>query len=536
LTQIVDSISGTIARAYDGLDRLIQEITPQGTISYAYDAAGRRTTMTLLGQGSVRYSYDKAHRLTQITQGSATVTITYDNANRRTSLTLPNGILTEYSYDAASRLTRLAFKLGAVTLGTLTYAYDAAGNRTLLGGTWARTGLPSAMTSATYDAANRQVTFENVALTYDLNGNLTSDGTNTYTWDARNRLASIAGGSVASFQYDAQGRRTSKTINSAQTAFLYDGWTPAQELNGSSVAASLLAGVGIDEDLARTDTTGTSYLLADVLGSTVALSDGAGAVTTSYAYSPFGETSLSGSTTANAFDYTGREDDGTGLKFYRTRYYSPKLQRFVSEDPQRATINLYEYVGNSPLLATDPFGLYSEVVRGGFGRGPVGSSGSGQGGMQRVQAGLRAIGQETPDVSGPGEAANVIARLRANQRDPSGVHVVCHSRGCDQMLDQLRRNPDVRVDTLVTLDWFGFSGSCGTIPDNVRNNINYWQGREFLHGGANHRADGSERGITNIWRTEGHTDIPGAVDVRQEIFACIAESNCPRARTASPFA
>jgi RHS repeat-associated protein len=535
LTQIVDSLSGTITHAYDGLDRLIQEITPQGTISYAYDAAGRRTTMTVLGQASVSYSYDNADRLTQITQGSVTVTITYDNANRRTSLTLPNGILTEYSYDAASRLTRLAFKLGAVTLGTLTYAYDAAGNRTVLGGTWARTGLPSAMTSATYDAANRQVTFENAALTYDLNGNLTTDGINTYTWDDRNRLASIAGGSVASFQYDAQGRRTSKTIESAQTAFLYDGWTPVQELNGSSVAASLLAGVGIDEYLTRTDTNGTSYFLADALGSTVALSDGAGAVATSYTYSPFGETSLSGSATANAFDYTGREDDGTGLKYYRARYYSSKLQRFVSEDPVRATINLYEYVRNSPLLATDPFGLHSEVVRGGFGRGPVGSSGSGQGGMQRLQAGLRAIGQETPDVSGPGEAANVIARLRANQQDPSGVHVVCHSRGCDQMLDQLRRNQDVRVDTLVTLDCFGFSGSCGTIPDNVRTNINYWQDREFLHGGANHRADGSERGITNIWRTERHTDIPGAVDVRQEIFACIGEGNCPGARAASPF-
>lgn len=533
LTQIVDSISGAITRTYDGLDRVIQEITPQGTISYMYDAAGRRTAMTVLGQASVSYTYDAADRLTQITRGSANVTITYDNANRRTSLTLPNSISTEYAYDAASRLSSLAFKLGAVTLGTLTYAYDAAGNRTVLGGTWARTALPSAIASATYDAANRQVTFENAALTYDLNGNLASDGINTYTWDARNRLASIAGGNVATFRYDAQGRRTSKIVDAVQIAFLYDGWTPVQELNGASVVANLLAGAGIDEYLTRTDTNGTSYFLADILGSTVALSDGAGAVATTYTYTPFGETSRSGNATANAFDYTGREDDGTGLKYYRARYYSPKLQRFMSEDPVRATINLYGYVGNSPLLATDPFGLYAETVRGGSGRGPVGSSGSGQGGMQRIHAGLRTIGQETPDLSGPGDAANVIARLRAHQQDPSGVHLVCHSRGCDQMLDQLRRNPDVRVDTLVTLDCYGFSGSCGTIPDNVRTNINYWQGEEFLHGSPNRRADGSERGITNIWRTERHTGIPGAVDVQEEILACIGEGNCPRARGAS---
>jgi hypothetical protein len=103
------------------------------------------------------------------------------------------------------------------------------------------------------------------------------------------------------------------------------------------------------------------------------------------------------------------------------------------------------------------------------------------------------------------------------------------------MLDQLRRNPDVRVDTLVTLDCYGFSGSCGTIPDNVRTNINYWQETEILHGSPNYRADGSERGITNIWRSEGHTKIPEAFDIQQQILACIGEGECPRAYRASPF-
>jgi hypothetical protein len=103
------------------------------------------------------------------------------------------------------------------------------------------------------------------------------------------------------------------------------------------------------------------------------------------------------------------------------------------------------------------------------------------------------------------------------------------------MLDQLRRNPDVRVDTLVTLDCYGFSGSCGTIPDNVRTNINYWQGKESLHGSPNHRADGSERGITNIWRPEGHSGIPDAFDIQQAILACVGEGDCPRAYSPSPF-
>jgi RHS repeat-associated protein len=133
-----------------------------------------------------------------------------------------------------------------------------------------------------------------------------------------------------------------------------------QELNGSTVVANLLTGLGIDEYLFRTDTSGTRYFLSEALGSTVALSDSLGAVPTTYTYAPFGATSLSGSATGSTFDYTGREDDGTGLKYYRARYYHPGRQRFVSEDPigfASGDVNFYSYVGNDPLNATDPVGL-----------------------------------------------------------------------------------------------------------------------------------------------------------------------------------
>ncbi|MFQ5683983.1 MAG: hypothetical protein ACE5HC_12005 [Candidatus Binatia bacterium] len=131
-----------MTRTYDGLDRLTSETTPQGSVSYTYDAAGRRTSMTVSGQPSVVYSYDNANRLTQISQGTSTVIFSYDLASRRTSLTLPNGILVEYSYDAASRVTGITYKRGATVLGDLTYTYDAAGNRTKIGGSFSRTGVP----------------------------------------------------------------------------------------------------------------------------------------------------------------------------------------------------------------------------------------------------------------------------------------------------------------------------------------------------------------------------------------------------------
>lgn len=82
--------------------------------------------------------------------------------------------------------------------------------------------LPAAVASATYDAANEQTAFAGAALTYDNNGNLTSDGLNTYQWDARNRLVAISGGATANFVYDPLGRRTSKTVNSVVSQFAYD--------------------------------------------------------------------------------------------------------------------------------------------------------------------------------------------------------------------------------------------------------------------------------------------------------------------------
>jgi RHS repeat-associated protein len=381
LTEIADSVSGMITRSYDNLDRLTSETTPQGSVSYTYDAVGRRTSMTVAGQTAVTYTYNNANRLTQITQGTSTVTFTYDAAGRRTSVTMPNGVAQDYTYDAASHLTEIDYWNGTTLLGNLTYTYDAAGNRTQIGGSWARTGLPQAATSATYNAANQMTAFGNQTLTYDANGNLTNDGTNTYTWDARNRLVSMTG---ASFVYDPLGRRVTKTISGTSTSFLYDGQNPVQELSGATPTANLLTGLGTDQFFTRMDSSGTTALLTDALGSTLALTDPTSTVQTEYTYEPFGRTTTTGSAATNSFQYTDRENDGTGLYYYRARYYSPALQRFISEDPilslgykqitqlsadlptclKTANRHLftdppnpYIYVNNQPLNFIDPTGL-----------------------------------------------------------------------------------------------------------------------------------------------------------------------------------
>src|SRR5262249_53564946 len=178
------------------------------SISYTYDADGRRATMTVAGQPQVTYGHDTAHRLTSITpQGSNPVSFTYDDANRHSTLTYPNGIVATYGYDNANELTSLAYTLGPTTLGSLTYTYDAAGQRTSIGGSWASTGLSQALASATYDGSNRLVTWGGQIFSYDSNGNSGSDGPTSYLWNARDQLIGLSGGVRASFSDDGTGRR-----------------------------------------------------------------------------------------------------------------------------------------------------------------------------------------------------------------------------------------------------------------------------------------------------------------------------------------
>jgi RHS repeat-associated protein len=237
--------------------------------------------------------------------------------------------------------------------------------------------LPNGASNINYNEANQMLIFEPEAqsaknMTYDENGNLLTltngCGTTDYTWDVRNRLSSISGFNTdcsalsASFKYDALGRRIEKTINGVTTQYLYDGLDIVQEIENSVVTADYIRTLNIDEPLARVKADGSErYYQTDALGSVIALTDDAGAVRTQYSYDPYGSTTTSGESSDNPFQYTGRENDNTGLSYYRARYYSPELQRFISEDPIRlgGGINFFGYVGNNPIRFRDPKGLMS---------------------------------------------------------------------------------------------------------------------------------------------------------------------------------
>jgi RHS repeat-associated protein len=365
LTQVTDSVSGTIVLGYDNLDNLTSEtITRPGestrTVSYTVDDADRRTSITVSGQPTITYGYDNADRLTSITQGTSIITIGYDDANRRSSVTFPTGNSVEYGYDGAARLASMTFKRGTTVLGDLTYQYDANGRRTEVGGSFGRLMLPQVVSGTVYNAANQLTQWNTRTLTYDLAGNLVTDGTGReFSWDARNHLEGIRGPASAAFGYDGIGRRIQKTVNGMTTAFLHDGIDVIQELVGGAPSANLVPGPYVDEVFTRTDGTGQHAIFGDGLRSTVALTTPTGDAATSYIYAPFGDTIVNGATSTNPTQFTGREVDGTGLYYYRARYYSPTLQRFTAEDPKgfaAGDVNLYSYVANDPTNASDPLG------------------------------------------------------------------------------------------------------------------------------------------------------------------------------------
>jgi RHS repeat-associated protein len=362
-TQIADSVSGTITRVYDPRDRLTSETTPQGAVSYTYDIASRRTGMTVTGQPAVTYAYDDANRLLSITQNGKTTTSAYDNANRMTQSVMGNGVAKNYVYDVASQLSSITFKKGTTTIGDLTYSYDNGGQIIAQNGSLARTSLPPATTvNAVHDANNRLTSWNGQAITYDAQGNMLARGGKTFTWDTRNRLTGIAGGTTASFSYDAMDRRITKavplTANTA-TQLTYDGANPVVEKQGATVTGTNLTGFDMDSYLTRKDGATETYPLTDHLGSTIAQTDSAGAIVTSYTYEPYGATTQAGTTSTNPHQYTGRENDGTGLYFYRARYYDPQLMRFISEDPigLAGGVNSYGYVEGDPIGQNDPLGL-----------------------------------------------------------------------------------------------------------------------------------------------------------------------------------
>jgi RHS repeat-associated protein len=380
LNSVAEMINGqagaTTTYTFDALDR-VSMVMQSGAgvqakrVDFAYNKLGQVESINRFSDLSgiqkvagTTYQYNALSQLQQLSHKQAnqgvisTYTFGYDAAERMTRIQsqFANASFndeTTYTYDKTSQLQ------GADHSATAdeSYSYDANGNRTTAGYS---TGTDNRLQS---DGV--------YTYTYDHEGNLIqrvgNGTTRTFTWDYRNRLTSVTdGGVTATYTYDAMNRRISKSVGGTTTRFVYDRDNVLLEFTGSAVpSVRYLHGTMVDQVLAQEkvgqESSGqTSWMLTDQLGSVRDLVSNAGTVVGHFTYDSFGQVVSATGTVDSRYKFTGRELDGeTELYYYRARYYDARVGRFIGQDPigfGAGDSNLYRYVGNSSLNATDPSG------------------------------------------------------------------------------------------------------------------------------------------------------------------------------------
>ncbi len=141
----------------------------------------------------------------------------------------------------------------------------------------------------------------------------------------------------------------------------------------------------------------------DALGTVLGGVNSSGALAFQNTYDPFGGFAASGSPPSGygrVYGMAGIEYDPTGLYHAGARYYSPILQRFLSEDPVRGKANMYLYAGNNPVTGSDVSGMAGDC--------PSGNCGitGGQENIPNDPSGLFALFEEILSALGLGGGSN----------------------------------------------------------------------------------------------------------------------------------
>jgi RHS repeat-associated protein len=226
------------------------------------------------------------------------------------------------------------------------------------------------------DNPNLPLTISGQLATSDILGNRLTLGTQTYTWDALNRLVSFSGGSssngtsVLGYSYRADGMRVRKSNANGSTLYRYDGQMGFEDvtLNGAGsvtqVVACAIGARGVDSQAVTANgTTAVYYPLYDAHGKTMANltpSSESYSLSNQRSYDAWGAVRLGASTG----DPTGRycanlghkQDDESGLVYMRARYYEPGSGRYISQDPDRQGLNWSVYCSSDPVNKFDSSG------------------------------------------------------------------------------------------------------------------------------------------------------------------------------------
>jgi RHS repeat-associated protein len=368
---------------------------------YTYDGANNVLTRALRNGTITNYTYnpnnwtcstDHSFGQTRIAGFSQS----YDNENNKSyEQKLHQETDSEaYQYDSIYRLIDYKAGMlassppldcppGAVSIPKpathTSYTLDKLGN-------WTSKDTDNVLQTRMHSPSNEITQIDAVPIVSDLNGSTIDDGTNLYSYDEENRLTKVVDKHtqvvLGQYQYDAFGRRVSKIDNMGiQTFFYYDDWRTVEEQSSMGVTqATYVFGNKLDEVLTmdRIGEPGPFYYHQNTLWSEFALTDSSGKAVEGYSYDAYGyqtihlpgpdgilwtadDVILSGGKSAygNPFLFTGqRYDPETTLDYYKNRYYSTDLGRFLTRDPNdyQTGWNLYEYARGGPTKFTDPTG------------------------------------------------------------------------------------------------------------------------------------------------------------------------------------
>jgi len=401
--------------------------TPEGTLNYAYDAAGNLASMISSdGNLSVGYTWDELNRLSTVVDhrlnGSNTTTYTYDASNNLAAAAYPNGIQATFSYDTlnrstgqSSRLGNYSYQLGPTgnrTSGTeqsgrsMTWNYDGICRLTsesissdpnnndgnvayVLDPVGNRLSITSMLNGVSSGSFSFNVDDLLSGESYDANGNVTSTGGKSFMYDSDNRLKSMNGGAVA-IVYDGDGNRVAKTVSGVTTRYLVDDLNPTgyaqvveESVNGSVQRAYSYGLQRIDEIQLVNNTSTLSFYGYDGFGTVRQLTNSAGAVTDTYDYDAFGNLLNKTGTTPNNYLYRGEQyEPDLGLYYLRARYMNSVTGRFVSRDPEDGiatdpkTLHKYLYGDGDPVNRIDPTGrIATTATKPGICGGAIGEYG-----------------------------------------------------------------------------------------------------------------------------------------------------------------
>ncbi len=240
-------------------------------------------------------------------------------------------------------------------LGTdsLSYVYDKNSNRTQKTEQGNQVNTPVEATSNKY-----------TDYSYDNSGRVLSDGVRSYSYNNAGRIKKIINGSQSgSYYYNALGQRVKKTANGQSIYFNYDesGQLIGEyNSNGNAVREYIYLG---NQPIALFSSEKENEVLqihTDHLGTPRAVTNANKQTLWKWEGDAFGSQSPQVETVKMPLRMAGQYFDSESELFYNYfRYYDPKTGRYVTSDPigLEGGLNTFGYVGGSPLLGVDPYGL-----------------------------------------------------------------------------------------------------------------------------------------------------------------------------------